>query len=209
MAMMVNTSIREAIASLVNSDLMKARNVIDGDKVINSFEIDIDNSTFNTLTLSAANMPPEMLRRILAIQKINPILERIGDHAVNIAESTISLSDLEEKYSLFEIPEMAKLCCNVFADAASGFFNDDLSSSTEILLRDDSIDDMARSITTDVKNALMTLPESISFSAGIEIVGVARNLERIADLAMNIAEETIYMIEGNIVKHQPFDRMPC
>ena len=90
MASLVKKAVNSAIKALTESEPLIAQSVIENDKVLNSYEIDIDNSTYNILAVS--HVPPDSLRTILSIQKINAILERIGDHAVNTAESAISLA---------------------------------------------------------------------------------------------------------------------
>jgi len=202
MASLVEKALHAAIAALVAGDPVRARGVIDGDKAINSFEIDIDNTTFNALTLSGGNLPPDMLRRILAFQKINPMLERIGDHAVNIAESTIALTGSRQPLDLFGIPAMADTCKKALANAVTSFFNDDQSLAAELLTGDDMVDEMNNAVAVDIKNALMNDPEKLSLATAFEMINIAKNLERIADLAMNIAEEAMYVIEGTVVKHR-------
>jgi phosphate transport system protein len=169
------------------------------DKVVNGFEIAIDNSTFNILAVSK-EVPQELLRNILSIQKINPMLERIGDHAVNIAESAEILSCRAKNGNLFQIKLMADHCESILHDALKSFFEKDLSLAEDVLRRDDEIDRLNVSIAAEVKASVLNDLE-ISFETAMEIIRISRNLERIADLSSNIAEETMFSASGRIVKH--------
>ena len=201
MAQTVERAVTRSIESLVNFDIVSARDVIEDDKVVNGFEIAIDNSTFNILAMSK-EIPPDLLRNILSIQKINPMLERIGDHAVNIAESAETLSCRVKNCNLFEIELMADHCKCILHDALKSFFEKDLLLAEDVLSRDDEIDRLNMSIAAEMKAGVLNDLE-ISFETAMEIIRISRNLERIADLSSNIAEETMFSASGRIVKHNP------
>jgi phosphate transport system protein len=202
MAQVVERAVMRSIVSLIDFDVVLARDVIGEDKIVNGFEIAIDNSTFNILSESKA-MSPDLIRSILSIQKINPMLERIGDHAVNIAESAETLSGGAKNCDLMQITSMAKQCQNILHDALRSFFEKDVSLAEEVLSRDDEIDRLNVSIAAEVKAAVLNERE-ISFETAMEIIRISRNLERIADLSSNIAEETIFSTSGRIIKHHSF-----
>jgi phosphate transport system protein len=189
----------------MKSDALTARMIIDQDKAINSFEIDIDNSTFNTLALSEGGIPPELLRQILAIQKINPVLERIGDHAVNIAEAQIILARNPHQFDIGPIGEMGKECFINLSDASGSFFDGNMELATDVLGRDGTIDDRYTAITSRIKNHILAGAPELPFDAGLTLIRICQELERISDLSMNIAEEAMYAIDGCIVKHQMLD----
>ncbi len=201
MADLVKKALENALKSLFEPNILLARNVIDADKAINSYEIDIDNSTYSFLTLGS--LPPQLLRSIISIQKINAILERIGDHAVNIAESAISFTlaarSSGEKGELFELPTMADLCNGILSEALASFFGQDISKAREVLSRDERIDQLNISITDEVK--VKVLDRTMDFETAIEIIRICKNLERIADLSTNIAEEATFTVSGLVVKH--------
>ena len=119
----------------MKSNILLARNVIDADKAINSYEIDIDNSTYGMLVVN--QIPPDILR-IISIQKINAMLERIGDHAVNIAESAINLAGIAGEKMFFNLPDMADQSKKMFYDALSSFFDKDVGLAEDVLGRDDT-----------------------------------------------------------------------
>ncbi|MBN2188462.1 MAG: phosphate signaling complex protein PhoU [Chitinispirillaceae bacterium] len=197
MAELVKKAVERSLNALFTPDILLAQEVIGADKAINSYEIDVDNSTFNLLT--ASNIPPELLRAIVSFQKVNAMLERIGDHAVNIAESAITIAVQEREQDLFGLPEMGKQCTGVLKDALESFFKKDASLAEKVLTRDDSIDAMNVGIAGEVKAKV--LAGELSFETGLEIIRISRNLERVADLSANIAEETSFMVLGRVVKH--------
>jgi phosphate transport system protein len=204
MADLVRRSLDASLKALFDSNVALAYRVIDNDKAINSYEIDIDNSTFNVLSQVSvlSQMPAEHLRTLLSIQKINATLERIGDHAVNIAESAITLANWGKNRDLFELPEMAKTCSAIFCDAIKSFNEKDARLAQEILGRDDQVDALNISITNTIKTKILCgdLGE-MSLERGMELIRICKNLERIADLSTNIAEETSFTVLGVNVKH--------
>jgi phosphate transport system protein len=193
--------VEQAISSLLTSDAYLAGTVIESDKAINSFEIDIDNSTFNFLAMATGGLMPDRLRRIVSIQKINPILERIGDHAANIADAAIALANGPVKQDLYAINEMADKCRTILHDAITGFMTGNADLAKEVLERDDDIDNRYRSIIETIKSLVLAGSSELSFDNGLSLIRICKDLERVADLSMNIAEEAIYAIEGHVVKH--------
>jgi phosphate transport system protein len=197
MAELVKKSVDLSLKALFESNILLARNVIEADKAINSYEIDIDNTTFGMLAVNP--IPPDILRSILSIQKINAMLERIGDHAVNIAESAINLASREVEKTFLTLPEMADKCKKMFYDALSSFFDKDVGLAEDVLGRDDAIDKLNVSIVAEVK--AMVLGCEFSFEAAMDLIRVSKNIERIADLSSNVAEETSFAVVGRILKH--------
>jgi phosphate transport system protein len=197
MSKLVENALESSLIALMDSKPLIAREVIENDKVINSYEIDIDNSTYNLL--AKTQVPADMLRTILSIQKINAMLERIGDHAVNIAESAISLICEPKEPELFNLPKMADLCKKILHDSIDGFCNNNLDIATDVLTRDDVIDALNIKIGNSVKQRVHA--GTMSFEVAMEIIRICKNLERVADLSTNIAEETSFTIVGKIMKH--------
>ena len=200
MAGLVKKAVNSSIKALIESEQLIAQDVIENDKALNSYEIDIDNSTYNILAVS--HVPPDALRTILSIQKINAILERIGDHAVNIAESAISLARESGDVDLFDLPQMARLTIKMLEDALDSFFNGNPGLAQKVLSGDENIDDLNILIGANVKTRVQE--GKMRFETAMEIIRVSKNLERIADLSSNIAEETYFSINGTIVKHHAF-----
>ena len=197
MAELVKKSLDLSVKALFESNTLLARNVIEADKAINSYEIDIDNSTYGMLVVNP--IPPDILRSIISIQKINAMLERIGDHAVNIAESAINLAGITGEKMFFNLPDMADQSKKMFYDALSSFFDKDVGLAEDVLGRDDTIDGLNLSISAEVKATV--LAGELSFEAAMDLIRVCKNIERVADLSSNIAEETSFAVIGRIVKH--------
>jgi phosphate transport system protein len=197
-------AMRMSVAALLERSASKAQTVIDGDERINSLEMEIDNAIVDILALQ---QPVAVdLRMILAAQKINNDLERIGDHAVNIAESALTLAGRQQQDALLELPKMAEIVLEMVRDALDGFIHREVSLGTKVLEQDDVIDEMNKSMTRQVIQLMKTDQKSIE--AGLDLIRVSRNLERVADLATNIAEEVIFIAQARIVKHHAADFPP-
>ncbi len=197
MAKQVLRAIDNSLKSLQEKNILLAYNVIDEDKAINSYEIDIDNSTFSLLSLN--HIPSDILRRIITIQKLNAILERIGDHAVNIAESAISLSNKKD-IDLLNLPEMGNICRENLENSLKSFFTNDIDLAKQVKVSDDIIDDMNKELTKNVKQKVFS--GEIDFETALDLIRVSKNLERVADLSANIAEEAIFAAIGRTIKHE-------
>ncbi len=201
MGSLAEEAIHKAIESRKKHDSAIARRVIDGDGRINTLEIEIDQAIVDLLALQ---QPVAIdLRFILAAQKINNDLERIGDHAVNIAESALALAASPFQGQFLHLPEMADLAQKMFHDALDGFIHGDPALGRAVLELDDRIDDLNRQMTTEVIRLMRDKPETVE--AGLDLIRVSRNLERVADLATNIAEEIIFITQARVVKHHAED----
>ena len=200
---LVEKALTSSTTALLTHNTTSARHVIENDKVINSYEIDIDNATYNTLTLQ--QLPTDIIRMILSIQKINAVLERIGDHAVNIAESAITISSAKTLTSFFDLPAMIEESIKIFTDAMQSFSNGDAALARNILMRDTIIDDLNLAISNEIKLGVQM--GTTTFETGMELYRVCKNLERIGDLSTNIAEETLFVLTGQNIKHhnQPIE----
>jgi phosphate transport system protein len=186
-----------SIASLLERSVGKAQSVIDGDERINSLEMEIDNAIVDLLALQ---QPVAIdLRTILAAQKINNDLERIGDHAVNIAQSAITLAERQPQDVFLELPGMAEIVQQMVRDALDGFIHREAVLGTKVLEQDDLVDDLNKKMTREVVELMKSDRKSIE--AGLDLIRVSRNLERVADLATNIAEEVIFIAQARVVKH--------
>jgi phosphate transport system protein len=197
MGSVVEEQCKLAIKSVFDNDVSAAQKVIESDDRINSFEIEIDNAVVDILALQQPVASD--LRLILTAQKISNDLERIGDHAVNIAESTVQLAKIKPKESLMEIPDMADICQAMLRDALDSFIHVSPDLARAVLKRDDIIDDLNRKMTMEVIGLLQKNRKMIE--GGLEIIRVSRNLERMADLATNIAEDVVFLAQARVVKH--------
>lgn len=198
MGSLAEEAIRLAVRSLIDNDPDLARRVINNENRINSLEIEIDNSIIDILALQ---QPVAVdLRFILAAQKINNDLERIGDHAVNISESVLNLLKTPLQEPLYEIPKMCEIAQSMLRNALDGFIHQDPHLGKTVLEQDDIIDELNRKMSAEVIELMKSDKKSID--GGLELIRISRNLERVADLATNIAEEVIFITQAKIVKHR-------
>jgi len=202
MGSIAEESVRLSIKALLNKDNSLALRVIDNEERINSLEIEIDNAIVDILALQ---QPVAIdLRLILAAQKINNDLERIGDHAVNIAESVESILKAKEELELISLPKMAELAEKMLRNSLDSFIHNDPKLSMAVLKDDDTIDDLNRDVFRRVVDRMKDNQRTIE--TGMGSIRISRNLERIADLSTNIAEEVIFIAQARIVKHGAGDK---
>lgn len=201
MASLVEESIGLSIRALLNQDPELAKKVIEGDGRINSLELEIDNAIVDLLALQ---QPVAIdLRLILAAAKINNDLERIGDHAVNIAQSALAVCETRPDEPLLELPRMAEITQKMLRDALDSFIHNDPQMSKTVLSTDDIVDELNRMMDHEVIDLMRKDPNLIE--GGLQLIRVSKNLERVADLATNIAEEVIFITEAQFVKHHAAD----
>ena len=191
-----------AVEALLERDEEKARRVITGDRVIDSMEVEIEEQCINLLALQQPMARD--LRMLTSALKIANDLERVGDHAVNIAQSTERLTQARPITPEPEIVEMARLARDMLSDALEAFIRGDASAGREVCLRDDKVDALHRSVFRILLTHMMEDPHMIG--AGMELFLVSRNLERVADLATNIGEDVVFLVEGKSIKHHAEDR---
>ena len=194
-------AIADAIRALIERRKDIAQQVIAQDQQINSYEILIDDAVVDLLALQQPVATD--LRFILAASKMNSDLERIGDHAVNIAESALQYIALEPKKPLIDITEMAQITKKMLRDAIDGFIHSDAALCHAVLKNDDVIDDLNKKVVRELIEVMRQSPAEIEHA--LEFIRVSRNLERVADLATNIAEDVIFMAEARVVKHHLAD----
>ncbi|HEY8062485.1 MAG TPA: phosphate signaling complex protein PhoU [Gemmatimonadales bacterium] len=190
-----------AVEALLERAKDKAQAVIAGDRQIDNFEIEIEEQVVNLLALQQPMARD--LRMLTSALKIANDLERVGDHAVNIAQSAERLIASRPIAPEPEIVEMARLAREMLSDALEAFIRGDAVSGREICRRDDKVDVLHRSVFRILLTFMMEDPHMIS--AGMELFLVSRNLERVADLATNIAEDVVFLVEGKSIKHHAED----
>ena len=195
------TALRLSVEALLERDLEKAKEVISGDKVIDAMEVEIEEVCIDLLALQQPMAKD--LRMLVAAIKIANDLERVGDHAVNLAQSAERLIASRPIAPEPEIVEMARLARDMLADALEAFVRGDAVAGREVCLRDDKVDALNRSVFRILLTHMMEDPHSIG--AGLELFLVSRNLERVADLATNIGEDVVFLVEGKSIKHHAED----
>jgi phosphate transport system protein len=203
MASIVEEHVRMAVEALLAGRVDLAQQVIAGDKRVDSLEIENDRAIIDLFALSQPVASD--LRFLIAAQKINNDLERIGDHAVNIAESVQTFMPMREKVPFLHIPAMNEIARAMLKDAIDSFVGSSSVLARVVLERDDEIDHLNRAMSHEAISLSREHPEHIEM--GFELMRVSRNLERISDLATNIAEEVIFLTQARMIKHQA-DKRP-
>ena len=197
MAAMVETSIAKSIEALVERNNNLADDVIEHDKDIDMLEIQVDDQC---LKLLALQQPMAVdLRFITSAMKINSDLERIGDHAVNIAGRALEINKREPLKPLIDIPRMAQIAQEMIKDSLDSFINGDVEKARALCLRDDEVDQLDVQIFRELLTYMIDDPTTIS--RALQLILVSKNIERIADLATNIAEEVIFIFKAKNIKH--------
>ena len=194
--------IHKAVDALQTRDSALAESIFDDDRNIDNLEIEIDDRVIRLLALRQPVGTD--LRFVTSTLKICNDLERVGDHAVNIAQSTIRLNKEPEVKSIIDIPRMALLSTNMLTEALDAFVNNDAAAARRILTEDDEVDHLKSRLHKDLLSCMAE--NSRCIPAAMELILVSRNLERVADLATNMAEEVVYIAEARVVKHHMEER---
>jgi phosphate transport system protein len=202
MAGLAEEAVRGAVDALLERDADKARLVVDRDEAIDDLEIEIEERSVKLLALQQPMASD--LRLVAMAMKVSNDLERVGDHAVNIAETVQWLAEAPLFPVVPEIEEMVRLSTLMLNDSLDAFVRGDTSLAREILKRDDRVDELHENTFRILLTHMMEDPRKIS--AGMDLLLVSGNLERIADLATNVSEDVIYMVDGRIVKHHAENR---
>ncbi len=196
------SDVHKAIDALRTRDPALAEEIFQDDRVIDQLEIEIDDRCIRLLALRQPVGPD--LRFITSALKICNDLERVGDHAVNIAQSAIKLSREPELKPLVDIPRMATIATRMLTEALDAFVQNDATAARTILTEDDEVDHLKAQLFRELLSYMMGDPATIS--RALELILVSRNLERVADLATNIAEEVVFIAEARVVKHHMEER---
>jgi phosphate transport system protein len=193
----VESAIHRSVRALVDRDPELARQVLRDEARINLMEIEIDNLTTR---LFALRQPMARdLRFLTAAMKINTDLERMGDLAVNIAQRALSLVAQTPVKPLIDIPRMAQLVESMLLRVLDAFVKGDAEEATGVLMADDEVDALRDAVYQELVAYMQRDPTTVP--AAVDLIFVARNLERIADHATNIAEDVVFLVKGVDVRH--------
>ncbi|HEY0305355.1 MAG TPA: phosphate signaling complex protein PhoU [Longimicrobiales bacterium] len=190
-------SVRMAVEALLERDSEKARVVVLRDEQLDALELSIDDLAINLLALQQPMARD--LRFITAAMKIGNDLERVGDHAVNIAEELEFIVKAAPFPMLPELEEMARIATEMLSDALNAFVLGDSAMARQVVQRDDRVDELHENNFRILLTHMMEDPRKIT--AGMDLFLVSGNIERIADLATNVAEEVVFFVEGRTIKH--------
>ncbi|MDP3921202.1 MAG: phosphate signaling complex protein PhoU [Candidatus Omnitrophota bacterium] len=201
MSFAVQEAISDSCEALFTDNEQLASRVITKDETINWFEIEID-KTGRSLFAIGQPMAGD-LRAITMILKINTDLERIGDHAVNIAEKTLYIKGEIPQTVSDSLQQMAASSEKMLRNALDSFLREDVNLARNVLVNDDEVDRDNAQLYGELRDVMAKDPSAVT--RGINLLMVSHNLERIADLACNIAEDVIYMMQGREVRHHVED----
>ncbi|MBK7367189.1 MAG: phosphate signaling complex protein PhoU [Candidatus Eisenbacteria bacterium] len=197
----VEAIIRKAVESLQRRDGALAEEVFRDDRVIDRMEMDIEERCIELLALQQPLARD--LRLITSALKISNDLERVGDHAVNIAGCAKTLLALEPMRSVADLPELAEKAIGMLRESLDAFVRRDADAARALVRRDDEVDALNRRLFADLLGRMVGDPAAIQASMALVLVG--RNLERIGDLATNVAEEVVFIAEARVIKHHAED----
>ena len=188
-----------AVDALLKHDKDRADAVIAGDREVDTLEVEVENLAVGLLALQQPMARD--LRFIISAIKISSDLERVGDHAVNIAQCALRLVAMRSTITPDpEIEDMARRARQMLSDALDAFIRADGVLGREVCKADDQVDALQNSVFRILLTHMMADARTINPS--LELLLVGRNLERIADLATNIGEDAVFLAEGKQIKHR-------
>ena len=202
MGLLVEKAIENATNALFERDSDKAQSVLKGDQEINLYEVEIDELGHELIALhqpAAAD-----LRLITMVLKITNDLERMGDQAVNIAEKALIINQEPPLKPYYDLPKMSEEARRMVRNSLDAFMQNDPDKAKTILEEDDKVDHLNDKIYEEVQKILIDKPQHIR--TGVGLIMVSHNLERIGDLATNIAEDVLYLKRGIDVRHHIRER---
>jgi phosphate transport system protein len=193
--------VREAVTGLSERNAALIEHVLTGDRPINELHVEIDDRCFKLLALHQPMAAD--LRAIVAAVKINSDLERVGDLAVNIAEAGKRYMQHPPVKPLVDIPRMGGIAQGMLRDALDSFVRRDTALARAVLAEDDELDNLKSNVFRELLDCMRGDPSCIE--ASLDLVLVARHLERIGDHATNIAEDVIFIVSATDVRHHIAD----
>jgi len=202
MGLLAEEAIMKATQALFERDSKKADVVLKGDQEINLCEIEIDELGHELIALY---QPAAVdLRFITMVLKITNDLERMGDQAVNIAEKAVQINQEPSMKPYIDLPKMADTARGMVREALDAFMQRDADKAKQILEKDDVIDSLNDRVYDEVQKQIQEKPDLVR--QGVALIMISHNLERVADLATNIAEDVIYLTRGIDVRHHIRER---
>ena len=194
---LVEDNLRRAFEAVERRDPELATEAIERDFPIDVMEVDVEEDCLKALALYQPVAGD--LRFIVTTIKINTTLERVGDLAVNIAERARALAGLDQPVVAFDMTVMAAKAQRMVASALDALVRSDANLARAVLLADDEVDDLDRDMTDRLNEVVRDHPEWLE--SVMQLLQISRFIERVADHATSIAEDVIYMVEGEIPRH--------
>lgn len=195
---LVEEAINNSIRALKNRDAVLAHSVIEKEYIIDEKEVQIEEECLKILAL---HQPVAIdLRFIVVILKVNNDLERMGDFATNIAQRALFLSEHDPLPDLLEfIDELPGRVQKMVRDTLDALVKMNVELAHKVILADDAVDDINRRMYKKVTETIVA--DGSTAERAINLLSTSRYLERIGDLSTNIAEDVIFMVEGNVIRH--------
>jgi phosphate transport system protein len=195
--------VRASVQGLVGRDLVLTERVLRGDEPINQLHVEIDERCFRLLALYQPMATD--LRSIVAAVKINSDLERVGDLAVNIAEAARRYAMHAPVKQLIDIPRMGDIAQAMLHDALDSYVRRDTALARSVLKCDDELDALKTQVFRELLTYMLQDPSTIE--PALDLILVSRHLERIGDHATNVAEDVIFMVSAQDVRHHAPDSL--
>jgi len=202
MGSLAERAVHQAVHSVLDADEQLANRVLAEEDAINELQIEVDDRVVQLLALH--QLMAADLRFVLAVSRINNDLERIGDQGVNIAQGSLRILRHPRVKPYVDLPRMTEVVEEMVRDALNAVVRRDVELAQKVLASDDQVDNYRDQIFRELLTYMMG-DSSVVFPA-FELILVAKNLERIGDHATNIAEDVIYIVQGQDVRHPAVDR---
>jgi len=198
LARLAEQAMERSVTAFLNQDRGLARQVITGDASINSLEEAIDGECVRLIALF---QPVAIdLRQVMAVDHIITELERIGDSATNVAEEVLTLERFPPRPCHEALPRMGENVLKMLRQSLEAFINHDTHLARQVCLADDEVDALDRAIIEDLLKDMAAHRKAVP--PGQCQINIVRNLERVGDHATNIAEQVVYMVEGESIRHR-------
>jgi phosphate transport system protein len=202
MGSLAERAVHQAVQAVLDVEEHLAETVLEEENAINEMQLEIDDRV--TRPLAQQQLVAVDLRFILAVSRINNDLERIGDQAVNIAQSALRILRHPQVKPYVDLPRMSEIAEGMVRDSLNALVRGDVDLARSVLARDDQVDLLRDQMFRELLTYMME-NSAVVFPA-FELILVAKNLERIGDHATNIAEDVIYIVVGRDVRHPALDR---
>jgi phosphate transport system protein len=191
------TALEQAMHALTDRDSEVARQVLDNDDQVDRLEVEIDRQCIDIIALRQP--AARDLRFVISVAKMAPVLERIADHACNIARAALDLNNEPELKSVVDLKQMAEHALSMLRRALDAFTSNDPLAAREVIKSDTEINELYNHIFHRLIEMMVTEPATATRDA--RLIFVAKHLERIGDYVTDICELTVYMAEAAFIKH--------
>ena len=196
---LVEASIKKATVALVERRVELAEEVIAGDAEIDAHEVEVEEECLKILALHQPVASD--LRYLVAVLKVNNDLERMGDLATNVAERVLYLASHEPLGVPLEFERMVEVVRRMVSESLDALVNQDPQAARRVCAQDDTVDEINRQMFRVLQERMLLDPSAIK--RAVHTLSASRHLERIADLATNIAEDVVFTVEAEVIRHRP------